>query len=194
MKGVIHHHYQVLESIAEEPTYAHRNIDTWASKFFQRYHFQTAHTPALFLPCRAHTDKRKNLRYVVSVRPHRRSAPHAYAHRLRVLALVSQVALHQRVRKLLANLPRSFRWDAARVHRVEIAPGRQHTRHPSCWCASGPRRYEPPVEAPQQSVNLVRSLRQRWVDALAHVPQHIRHISAIAKHFLNDALNVPAVE
>ncbi len=115
---------QLRECIAEKAADARCYIDARAFQFRKRNHFDAGQLSIFRSPHRTHTEQRQNLRHVIAMRAHRAGAPDTDGDAFRIVAGFAHMARQHFMRQLRSDAPGRLRRHAARIDRVEIAPGR----------------------------------------------------------------------
>ena len=169
---VVEQLHDVREGVAEEAGDAQGHVDARAAELLARHELEAGDAAGRLVPDRPHAEQPERLGDVVAGGAHRAGAPDHEPDRDRVLAVVGDVALEQRVAERAGHLPRAARRDRLGVDRVEVAAGRQHADEPAGRRAGRPGRHEAAGQAVQQVVELVGGLREARHDLLAGEAQH----------------------
>ena len=151
---------QVRERVPEKAADADGHVDARAAQFGQGDDLHPQQAAVFPLPDGPHAHQGQHLGHIIPVRAHVAGAPHADGHTFRVRARLAAVAFDNLPRQLLAHLPRGHRRHGTRVHRVEVAAGRQDVRVPPRRRAAGARRHKTALQSRQQVGNFVFRLAQ----------------------------------
>ena len=156
---------QIGEGIAEESGNPQGHVHARTVEQAQRQNFKVVDPLTAGGPDRAHTHQRHGLGDVVAAGAHGRGAPDGQAELAQVIAVVLQMPFENQVRRLKTDAPRRGGRQVAHVHRVEIAPGRQHVQTTATRCAAGAGRDETTAQGVEQAAHFCRAAGvQTWGD------------------------------
>ena len=136
------------------------------------HHLEAGDAPGRVVPGGPAAQQRERFRDVVALGAHRARAPDRQADRTRIGAGVGEVARDERVGQRGSDRPRVARRDRLRVHRVEVASGRQHVDQPAGGRPGRPGRHVAPVQRAQHVRHLVGGAGQARDDLGGGELQH----------------------